>query len=213
MTLGIMVEILPGILEKTFAGVEEKLARLEGLVDCAQLDVVDGIFAPEESWQDAEDLDGLETGVKFDLHLMVDRPEQWIEEWSKDSIFRITFHHEATYDVRRTARIIKDAGKEAGLALKLETPTRALLDIANDIDLVLLMSIEPGAQGRPFDPRVIDRVKEIKSKHPNLSVGVDGGVTALTAPGLVEAGVDMMVSGSYLFGHEDIKEAIKSLQS
>ena len=207
-----MVEILPAILETSFDGVQQKLARIEGVVDAAQLDITDGVFVAEESWHDEDELNGLETGVRFDLHLMVDRPELWIEQWNLDCISRFTFHYEATYDARRTLRIAKKTGKEVGIALKLETPVTVIDELAPELDAALLMAIEPGAQGRPFDPHVLDRVRGIRAKHPKLGIGVDGGVSALTAPGLIDAGATMLVSGSYLFGQEDIKEAIKSLQ-
>lgn len=207
-----MLEILPGILEIDFAGVKDKLTRLAGIVQFAQLDVTDGIFVGSESWHSPRDLANLDTDIRLDLHLMVDRPEKWIPEWLNQSIFRITFHYEATYDVRRTARLIRASGMEAGLALKLETPLDVVRDVKEEIDMVLLMSIEPGVQGREFDPRAVDRVKEFKNKYSGIKIGVDGGINNLTAQATVHAGADMLVSGSYLFGQDDIKEAIESLR-
>ncbi len=127
-------------------------------------------------------------------------------------MYRITFHFSATYDVLRTINIIKDSGKEAAVALNLETPVSSVYDILKDIDLVLIMGIVPGAQGRDFDGRAIEKIKELREHDGNIKIGVDGGVSPIIAVSAIEAGANMLVSGSYLFGEEDIKKAIESLQ-
>ncbi len=207
-----MVEVLPAILEKTFEGVQEKCARLRGVAPRVQLDIVDGAFVPEESWHDAAKLAELGDAVFFDVHLMVDRPEQWIAEWNQQNVFRFTFHHSATFDVLRTIKIIKETGKEVGVALNLETPVSVVYDILNQIDLVLLMGVLPGAQERVFNPKVIEKVRELREHDAAVLIGVDGGVSPLVAPGLVAAGANVLVSGSYLFGEEDIARAMASLR-
>ncbi|MBI1961568.1 MAG: ribulose-phosphate 3-epimerase [Parcubacteria group bacterium] len=207
-----MVEVLPAILEKTFEGVQEKCVRLRGIAPRAQLDIMDGAFVPEESWRDASQISQLPEGLSFDVHLMVEKPELKISEWNHVNVFRITFHQSATYDVLRTIKLIKDVGKEAGVALNLETPVSAVYDILGEIDLVLLMGVLPGAQERAFNPKVIEKVRELREHSPSAVIGVDGGVSPLVAPKLVEAGANVLVSGSYLFGEDDIASAIASLQ-
>ena len=207
-----MVEVLPAILEKTFEGVQEKCGRLQGAASRAQLDIMDGVFVPEESWQDASQLSQLPKGLSFDVHLMVEKPEQWVNGWSRGNVFRVTFHHNATYDVLRTIKLIKDAGKEAGVALNLETPVSAVYDILGEIDLVLLMGVLPGGEERAFNPKVIEKVRELREHSPAVAIGVDGGISPLVAPKLAEAGANVLVSGSYLFGEDDIASAIASLQ-
>ncbi|MBI1961362.1 MAG: ribulose-phosphate 3-epimerase [Parcubacteria group bacterium] len=207
-----MVEVLPAILEKTFEGVQEKCVRLRGIAPRVQLDIMDGVFVPEESWQDSSGISQLPEGLLFDVHLMVERPEQWVNGWSRDNVFRITFHASATYDVLRTIKLIKDAGKEAGVALNLETPVSAVYDILGEIDLVLLMGVLPGAQERMFNPKVIEKVRELREHDGAARIGVDGGVSPLVAPKLIEAGANVLVSGSYLFGEEDIAKAMASLR-
>ncbi|MAG28558.1 ribulose-phosphate 3-epimerase [bacterium] len=207
-----MVEVLPAILEKDFDEIKKKSEQLLGIVKLAQLDISDGTFVPEETWQDDEQLSELGNELKFDLHLMVDKPEQWIEKWSQDNIFRITFHFSATYDILRTINIIKQAKKEVGVALNLETPVDSVYDILKEIDLVLIMGITPGAQGRVFDAKAIDKIKELREHDQNIKIGVDGGVSAIVSSSIIEAGANMLVSGSYLFGEDNIKKAIKSLQ-
>lgn len=207
-----MVEILPAILEKSFGPIQAKVERLKGIAAQAQLDITDGVFVPEVSWQEHERLSELGADVKFDLHLMVDKPQDWIARWDHSAIFRITFHQEATYDVLRTIKLIRERGKAVGLALKIETPVTALYDIMEEVDIVLLMAIESGGQGRPFDARVIEKIKELRQHSPTVKIGVDGGVSPLVASSLVAAGANVLVSGSYIFGQESIAEAIKSLQ-
>lgn len=207
-----MIEVLPAILEKSFDDVQEKLARLSGIVERVQLDVADGVFAPETSWRELERLSELGGGIKFDLHLMVDKPEQWIERARHPSVFRITFHNEAALNPRRAATLIKAAGKEAGAALNLETPVSVLYDIMEQIDLVLLLAVAPGAQGREFNPAVLDKIKELRAYRPTVKIGVDGGVSDTAAPDIIKAGADVLVCGSWLWKQEDLSEAIKKLQ-
>ena len=206
-----MAEVLPAILEKTFEGVFEKCERLVGACGRAQLDVADGVFVRATSWQDPLRLSELPGGLLFDVHLMVEKPEQAIKNWDRSSVFRITFHASATYDVLRTIKIIKETGKEAGIALNPEQPVESVYDVMGEVDLVLLLGVEPGAQGREFDPKVIDKVRKLREYSANVKIGVDGGVSPLVAPSLIEAGANVLVSGSYLFGVEDIKQAIASL--
>ena len=207
-----MVEILPAILEKSFGPIAEKVDRLRGVASRAQLDLMDGQFVPDETWHEQERFTELGEDIKFDLHLMVAKPELWIARWDYPAIFRIAFHQEATYDVLRTAALIRAHGKEVGLALKIETPVAVVYDIIEAVDMVLLMAVNPGGQGRQFDGRVIDKIKELKQHSPKVKIGVDGGVTPLVASSLIAAGADVLVSGSYLFSQSDIREAIKSLQ-
>ncbi|MDP3995151.1 MAG: hypothetical protein U1C18_02745 [Patescibacteria group bacterium] len=207
-----MIEVLPAILEKTFEGVRQKCERLRGVADRAQLDIADGVFVPEESWRDAGQFSDLETDVVFDLHMMVDKPEQYITQWNHERIFRFTFHHSATYDVLRTIKRIKETGKEVGVALNLETPVERVFDVLGEIDAVQVMGIVPGAQGRDFDPKAIEKVRQVRERDPHIAIVVDGGVSPLVAPGLIAAGATVLVSGSYLFGEEDIQAAIQSLQ-
>lgn len=212
MTSKDMIEVLPAILEKSFADVQEKLARLAGLVERVQLDVVDGVFAPETGWQELERLPDLGGTIKFDLHLMVDRPEQWIERARHPSVFRVTFHQEAAYDIRRAIQLIRQAGKEAGVALNLETPVAVLYDIMEEIDFVLLLAVIPGAQGREFNPRVLEKIKELRRQSAKVKIGVDGGVSDVVAPGIIKAGADVLVCGSWLWEREDLRKAMAQLK-
>ncbi|OJI07852.1 hypothetical protein BK004_00180 [bacterium CG10_46_32] len=206
-----MVEVLPAILEKTFEKVQEKCALLRGVVPRAQLDIADGVFVPEKSWNEASKLFELGNEIMFDVHLMAEKPELLISEWNQENVFRITFHHEATYDVLRTIKIIKETGKEVGIALNIETPVTMVYDVLELVDVALLMGVLPGAQKREFNPRVIERVKELREHSKTVNIGVDGGVRPIVAPSLIEAGANVLVSGSYIFEESDIKKAVHTL--
>jgi ribulose-phosphate 3-epimerase len=208
-----MIHVLPAILENNFESVKEKSDRLKGVVEKAQLDISDGIFVPEESWHEPKQLSGLGNDVLFDLHMMVDKPEQWISEWNMNNIFRFTFHFNATYDVLRTINIIKKTGKEVGVALNLETNVKDVYDILSEIDIVLIMGITPGAQSREFDSRAIDKIKELREHNQKIIIGVDGGVSPVNSTSIIDAGANFLVSGSYIFEQLDIKQAIELLQN
>jgi len=207
-----MIQILPAILEKSFDAIQQKINRLKGVSKFAQIDVADGVFVEEKTWNDPKQLGKLLNGIKLDMHLMTDRPEQWIQDCNSSPVYRFTFHYEATYDILRTIKIVKDMQKEVGVAINLDTPVRALYDVINQIDIALIMGINPGAQGQEFNPIVIDKVKELREYDENIKIGVDGGLTPIIAQSLIEAGADVLVSGSYLFGGDDISVAMKNLE-
>lgn len=206
-----MIEILPAILEKSFGPIADKVERLKGITEYAHLDLADGVFVPETSWQEHERIRELGNEIKFDLHLMVAKPEQWVARWDFSNVFRMTFHYEATYDARRTLELIRRHRKQAGIALKLDTPVSAIYDILEEVDIVLIMGIEPGAQGREFDARAVGKIEELRQRNPSVTIGVDGGVSPLVASSLIAAGADVLVSGSYIWEQADIGTAIKSL--
>jgi ribulose-phosphate 3-epimerase len=207
-----MIEILPAILENSFAAIQEKLARLDRITERVQLDIADGIFVPETSWHELARLSEFGSHIKFDLHLMVENPAQWLERAASSSVFRITFHQEAAGDIRRTIELIRKVRKEVGIALNLDTPVASLYDILQEIDIVLLLAVIPGAQGRQFNERVLAKIKELRTHSPNVKIGVDGGVSPAVAPAISAAGANVLVCGSWLWEQEDLGDAIRQLQ-
>lgn len=205
--------ILPAILENDFAAVKSRVAFLENIVNLAQLDLTDGVFVSGESWHNPREFAELKTGLKFDLHLMVERPEKWVEDWATDAALRLTFHWESTYDARRTVNLIREKNKEVGLALKLETPLDKIEEIISDVDALLLLAIEPGGQGRSFDYRVLPRIRALRAQYPDLDIGVDGGINIETGQKALAAGANILVSGSFIWNSLEPKEAIISLQN
>lgn len=208
-----MATVFPAILEKDFTAICNRLAVLSKMANLAHLDLADGIFVPEQSWRDSSQLAEITGDVSLDLHLMVDRPEKWIAAWAGEAVFRLTFHWESTYDARRTINLIREKNKEVGLALKLETPLDKISEVISGIDMVLLLSIEPGAQGRSFDEKVLSRIKNLRQTYPDLDIGVDGGINLETGKKAIQAGANMLVSGSFIWTSPNAGDAYESLRN
>ena len=178
------------------------------------LDVMDGSFVPN--------IPVLEAVAKvctksLDVHYMIEKPERYIRQTAKLGAMMMNVHYEACTHLHRTLQEIHDAGMKAGVTLNPSTPICVLEDIITDIDMVLLMSVNPGFGGQKFIESTIDKVKRLKQmineKGAKTLIEVDGGVQGETAPRLAAAGVDVLVSGSYVFGAKDPHEVIKALKA
>ena len=181
------------------------------------LDVMDGVFVPNISFG----FPVLEAVAKkctkaLDVHYMIVHPEQYIKQTAKLGAMMMNVHYEACTHLHRTIQEIHDAGMKAGVTLNPSTPVSVLEDIIKDVDMVLLMSVNPGFGGQKFIENTIDKVKRlrklIEEKGANTLIEVDGGVQGETAPRLVAAGVDVLVSGSYVFKSATPEAIIHSLR-
>ena len=181
------------------------------------LDVMDGVFVPNISFG----FPVLEAVAKkctkaLDVHYMMVHPEQYIKQTAKLGAMMMNVHYEACTHLHRTIQEIHDAGMKAGVTLNPSTPVSVLEDIIKDVDMVLLMSVNPGFGGQKFIENTIDKVKRlrklIEEKGANTLIEVDGGVQGETAPRLVAAGVDVLVSGSYVFKSATPEAIIHSLR-
>lgn len=223
-------EIIPAIMPDSYEDMKEKATRVKGLVSWAQIDVMDGLFVPSVSWpyrtddfapfhmmvEKGELLPYLDV-VHYEIDLMTERPEDEIPKWYALGCRRFLVHFESIDDVDVLEHIIltysKKGVSEVGIALGAETPVEAIEPIVHEIDCVQLMGIARiGYQGEPFDERVIDRVKHLRQIYKNGIISVDGGVSLETAPRLLHAGVDRLVSGSALFKSNDIGKTIEEFQ-
>jgi ribulose-phosphate 3-epimerase len=218
--------VVPTILTPSRVDLEEKLKRLEGLVDTVQIDVVDGRFATPPTWPYANtaDLAGLQSEggwlrefghFKYEIDLMTQTPEESAGFWIAAGATRIVVHIEST---RALAKLIEklshNYGYEKGfapdllsfgLALNIDTDTRALEPYVDAVDYVQFMGIKTiGKQGQPFDRRVVGKLREFKKAHPDIKTQIDGGVTRESAPALLSAGVDRLVVGHALWEAKDI---------
>jgi ribulose-phosphate 3-epimerase len=148
---------------------------------------------------------------------MIQNADAHIEEFRRAGADIITVHYEACPHLHRTVQRIHDVGARAGVCLNPATPTALLADILRDIDLVLIMSVNPGFGGQSFIPHALEKVREasamIRQIKPDVMLEVDGGIDAVTAPGVVEAGANVLVAGTHIFGAPDIPQAIRSLRS
>ncbi len=212
------MQIIPAILEENFAEVEKKLKVCQGIFGLAQIDICDGIFIKNTSWQNANDLKAISSLPDIEIHLMVKRPQEVISQWSLEKVKRIIFHLEAALDYLSVLNLIKKLGKQTGLAINPSTPLTELKDISGRlINEVLFLGVEPGFQGQEFQISVIEKIKQFKKLFPEIKIGVDGGVNPSVSRPLIDAGVDYLVVGSYFwknlvgYSTEEQKVRIKKL--
>lgn len=211
------VIVAPSVLSADFLHLERDIQMLnESEAQWIHLDIMDGRFVPNISF-------GLPivsavrsiTEKVCDVHLMIEEPEKYIEAFAKAGADVLTLHYEATRHLHRAMQQVRDAGMKAGVVLNPATPVELLRDILPYLDLVLLMSVNPGFGGQKFIPQILDKTKRLRRMIDeggyDLLIEVDGGVNAETGPQLVEAGADALVAGSYVFGSKDPAAAIRSL--
>lgn len=207
-----MPEIIPAIIAKDFQEFQEKIRKIEPYVDWVQLDIMDGRFVENTTWREPKELKNLKTNLKLEAHLMIERPEETIDDWIVSGVKRIIFHYEATDKKEEVIERIKKAGLEVGLAVNPETPAEVINDLISQVNLILVMSVFSGSGGQRFLEGTLGKIRKLKEKYQNIKIEVDGGINLETAKKAVEAGVDILVSGSYIFESQDIKQAIKNLR-
>ncbi|MCD4832378.1 MAG: ribulose-phosphate 3-epimerase [Bacteroidales bacterium] len=211
--------VSPSLLSADFGNLQRDIEMINtSKADWFHLDIMDGMFVPNISFGFPV-IKHIKKHAKkpLDVHLMIVNPDRYIEDFHNTGADILTVHYEACNHLHRTVQNIKSKGMKAGVSLNPHTPIHLLKDIISDIDLVLIMSVNPGFGGQKFIPNSIEKIKELKQliidKKSNALIEVDGGVDNTNAKALVEAGCDILVAGSYIFKSEDQVETISVLKN
>ena len=213
-----MLKLAPSILSADFSALAADVKKIEeGGADYIHVDVMDGHFVPNISFGAAvmKSLNG-KTSLPYDVHLMIENPDQYIGDFVTDQTEFITVHQEACVHLHRTIQNIKSKGVKAGVSINPATPVSSLECVLEDLDLVLIMSVNPGFGGQKFIPQTLNKVKELaaikKERGLNFAIEIDGGVTLANAREVMDAGVEIAVAGSAVFGAEDVVQRVKEFK-
>jgi ribulose-phosphate 3-epimerase len=211
--------IAPSILSADFANLQKEVEMLNrSQADWIHVDIMDGVFVPNLSFG-LPVCQAIKKHAKkpLDVHLMIVKPENYLEAFAKAGADTISVHYEACPHLHRTLQQIKALGCKAGVAINPHTSVELLADILCDIDLVCVMSVNPGFGGQKFIESTYHRVRKLKNmiieQATNTQIEIDGGVTLANAKALIEAGADVLVAGSFVFGAENPEKTITELKN
>ena len=207
------MQIAPSILSSDFARLKEEIESIKNC-DMVHIDVMDGHFVPNLTFG-APVVKCIRkyTELFFDCHLMISDPLKYAKDFAQAGADLITFHYESDNDPKEVIDEIKRLGCKVGISVKPKTNVEDIYPYLDDVDLVLIMSVEPGFGGQSFMPEVLDKVVKLKKLNKKFVIEIDGGIDDKTIHQAKEAGVDICVAGSYIFKQENRIETIKKLKA
>lgn len=215
-----MIILAPSILSADFAALGAEVAEAEASgADWIHVDVMDGHFVPNITLgPPIVKAVKAHTTLPLDVHLMINNPERYIADFAAAGAAVITVHAEACVHLDRVVHQIKELGLMAGVAINPATPASAVREVLEDVDMVLVMTVNPGFGGQAFIPNTMRKIRQIRGwaneiSHQNLRIEVDGGIAENTAPLAAEAGADVLVAGNAVFGRADRAAAIAAIRT
>ena len=213
-----MTKVAPSILSADFSRLAEEVKRVEaGGADLLHIDVMDGHFVPNITFGPPviSSLKG-KTDLPFDVHLMIENPERYVDDFIEAGSDIITVHVESTVHLHRLINYIKNQGIKPGVALNPSTPLTGLQYILDDVYMVLIMSVNPGFGGQTFIPGMIEKIKKLKDivqrTNSKVLIQVDGGINEDNSPEIIKAGADILVAGSAIYKSSNPGNVIKKLK-
>jgi ribulose-phosphate 3-epimerase len=205
------IKIAPSILSADFGKLNEDISTVEDYVDYIHMDVMDGHFVPNLTFG-APVVKCIKSKKPLDVHLMIENPMEYIDDFAEAGAGVLTFHYESALNSRVLINMIKERGMKAGMSVKPGTDIKVLEEFLPELDWVLVMSVEPGFGGQSFMPSALDKIKWLREKAPKLDIAVDGGINEETGKLCREAGANVLIAGSYIFKAKDRVKAIESLR-
>ena len=210
------MQIVPAVNAKSFDEVKKQIETASGFADLIHIDVVDGKFAPNVTWGSPEELESIKyqvSGIKFEIHLMVRNPEEVIDAWLRTGVVkRVVVHLEAITDSVLILEKCRKYGAQAMLAINPETEVERLF-AHSDFEAFQILAVPPGLPGQQFQPHCLAKLGSLRRKFPDAIIEVDGGINLETARLIKEAGANIAISASYVFGDQDPRGAYERLKA
>lgn len=206
------MQIIPAVLENNFSDFSRQIDRLKNISSLIQIDVMDGFFVPGVSFTEVGDINDLDAGIEYELHLMTKHPLEEIQKWKKiNNIFRVIFHIESDDNAAQVIEEIKNCGWKAGLAINPETELGAIEPYLNQVQEVLFLTVHPGEQGAKFLPEVGVKIEKLTKQADHPLIGVDGGINEGNIAQIKSWGAEIFCVGSALTKSENPKFAFNKL--
>ncbi|OHA13638.1 MAG: hypothetical protein A2909_03140 [Candidatus Tagabacteria bacterium RIFCSPLOWO2_01_FULL_39_11] len=206
------IEIIPAVNAETFEEVKNKIMLVEPYAGWVHLDVTDGTFTKNSIWHNASDLVSLDTLLNIEVHLMILDIERRVPEWLLPNIKRVIFNLEASHNPDFVIEKLREANKEVGISIAPATPWMRLKPYLDKVDLIQILSVNPGLAGQEFIKNNLDKIRHLRGVCPKCIIEVDGGMKVGVIKKVVEAGADIIVAASAIFRENDVKKAIEELR-